>query len=79
MTCCELLDLICDYTDGYSGPEAIRDLEDHFKVCSSCAALFNTYKKTSHICRKLSKINIPEEVQNRVHIFLKDSINKSNT
>lgn len=71
MVCRELTDVLCDYLEGSLDPETYRELEEHFKDCPPCTAFLNTYKKTSHLCKKsLEQIEIPQELEEKLKNFV---------
>lgn len=78
MICCkECLDLLYDYLDGDLAPEATKELDEHFEDCPPCISFLNTYKSTSELCREtLGKIDIPEAVQARLQVYLKEHTRK---
>lgn len=46
ITCRELIDFIADYLDGTLAPEFRHEFDRHLKVCPSCVAYLDGYKKT---------------------------------
>jgi predicted anti-sigma-YlaC factor YlaD len=46
MTCRETIRLICEYLEGVLVPSVKRDVEEHFKHCSSCRMVLDAAQKT---------------------------------
>ncbi len=76
MICCkECIELLCDYFEGSLDSDTAASLEDHFKDCPPCVSFLETYRQTSHLCRKtLSEVEIPEIVQSKLREFVKTRI-----
>lgn len=77
MVCKELTDILCDYLEGLLDPETHEDLEEHFQDCPPCMAFFNTYKKTSQLCRQtIGQIEIPPSLEEKLKSFIRDKLKK---
>lgn len=77
MVCKECIEIIDEYIDGTLRPEVMAELDEHFRDCPPCVAFFNTYKKTTHLCKTaLVDIPVPEEVCAHVRKYLMESISK---
>ncbi|MBI2897496.1 MAG: zf-HC2 domain-containing protein [Deltaproteobacteria bacterium] len=69
--CRELaLDLLCDYYEGDLPEPTARQLEVHVEHCRPCAALLNTYRKTTELSRAALRAEIPKECEHALHEFL---------
>jgi predicted anti-sigma-YlaC factor YlaD len=63
MVCKECIETLGDYLDGSLREDLKMELDEHFKDCPPCLAFFNTYKKSTRLCKNaLSEIPVPEEV-----------------
>ncbi|MBI5186524.1 MAG: zf-HC2 domain-containing protein [Nitrospinae bacterium] len=74
MVCKECIDTLGDYLDGSLREDLKLELDEHFKDCPPCVAFFNTYKKTTRLCKDaLTEVSVPEEVWAgiRSHLFEK--------
>lgn len=74
MVCKECIDTLGDYLDGSLREDLKLELDEHFKDCPPCVAFFNTYKKTTRLCKDaLAEVSVPEEVWAgiRSHLFEK--------
>ena len=76
MTCCkECIELLGDYFDGSLDSDTAASLEEHFKDCPPCVSFLETYRKTSHLCKKtLSEVEVPEPVKIKLREFVKTRI-----
>lgn len=69
--CRELaLDLLCDYYEGDLPEPTAKRLEKHLACCRSCAALVNTYRKTTELSRAALRSEIPQECELALVEFL---------
>jgi len=67
----EIVDLLADYLDGGLPPDTARALETHLEGCAPCVAFVNTYRGTINAARKLSEVEIPPELRDRLLSFLR--------
>lgn len=71
MVCKEMiLDFLADYLDGTLSPEVLADLERHLQDCQPCVAYLNTYKKTRELTGRAVRVEMPEEMKDRLREFL---------
>jgi len=70
MTCREAIDVLADYLDGTMPPEAAAELERHLADCAPCRAYLATYRKTRELGAAAGRVEMPEEMQERLHWFL---------
>ncbi len=73
MICCkECIELLGDYFDGSLDSDTAVSLEEHFKDCPPCVSFLETYRQTSHLCKKtLSEVEIPDIVKSKLREFIK--------
>jgi len=72
--CQDCVDLLADYVDGALPEERKTALEEHLSYCPPCVTFIRTYKATSRVCREALATNLPEEVSNRLHEFLRQNV-----
>ncbi len=71
LTCKELiLDHLGEYLDGTLSSELVQDFERHLRLCPSCVAYLNTYKRTQEFTRRLGSPAMSEEMKGRLREFL---------
>ena len=71
--CRQIAELLGDYLDG-SLPKHTRELlEWHIEGCPPCVAFVNTYRGTVHAAGKLSDVEIPPELKQRLLAVLRAS------
>lgn len=46
ITCKQLIEFIAEYLDDAIAPDAKHEFERHLKVCPSCVAYLDSYRKT---------------------------------
>ncbi len=71
-----ILDFLSDFLDGSLSPGVIADLERHLVGCAPCIAYLNTYKKTHDLTRRAARVEMPEEMKARLHVFLLKQLTK---
>ena len=77
MVCKECIDMIDEYIEGTLTPEVMAELDEHFKDCPPCVSFFNTYKKTTHLCKTaLDEVPVPDEVCSHMKKYLLESLSK---
>jgi anti-sigma factor RsiW len=70
VTCREAIALLSDYLDAVLGEDALRALEDHLQGCAPCVAYLNTYRRTRQVAATVNRVEMPEEMKQRLHDFL---------
>lgn len=71
MECQKVIDLLYDYLDDSVPEETRAHLQQHFIDCPPCLEFFESYRKTSALCRKTLMKRAPEEVVTRLKAFLR--------
>lgn len=74
VTCRQLVDLLSDYVDGELPPKLRRQLEAHVQDCEPCMAFINTFKQTQTMARTLHSEDMPPELRQRLHDFLRQQL-----
>lgn len=70
MNCREAIDVLADYLDAVLTPGVLARLEDHLRVCAPCRAYLATYKRAAELAAKVNRVEMPEEVRQRLNDFL---------
>lgn len=71
LTCQRVTEMLTDYMTGDLDAATTLALEAHLQNCLDCTAFFNTYKATVSEARALRYEEIPAEMQERLHRFLR--------
>lgn len=78
LTCKEILDCLSEYVDEELDTSLCDEIENHMSGCNPCVAFLNTLKKTVKLYNTAGKeVEIPEEVHNNLHQFLKEKCQES--
>lgn len=70
MTCQDLIALILDYLEGGLTPEDAAEFEAHLRDCPPCQAYLATYRKTKAVAGAAGRVEMPEEMKQRLREFL---------
>ncbi|HXH83253.1 MAG TPA: zf-HC2 domain-containing protein [Candidatus Tectomicrobia bacterium] len=70
MTCREAIAVIGDYLESALGDEILRDLERHLRDCQPCVAYLNTYRRTRDLAADANRVEMPDEMRQRIREFL---------
>jgi anti-sigma factor RsiW len=74
LSCAQVTALLIDYVTGEIDPATTQALQAHLHHCRDCVAFLRTYTETIRTTRTLRYDDIPEEMQNRMHAFLRQNI-----
>jgi anti-sigma factor RsiW len=74
ITCEQVTALLIDYVAGDLDPATTLVLERHVQNCPDCVAFLRTYRESIRLTRTLRYEDIPGELQDRVHAFLRQKI-----
>ena len=77
MTCREAIEVLADYVDGTMPRELAAELERHLGGCEPCRAYLATYRKTRALGAAAGRIDMPVEMQTRLHRFLADQLRRA--
>jgi Putative zinc-finger len=72
--CKECVELLGDYADGVLPVERAEALERHLSMCMPCITFLRTYKETSKAARRTLQQEMPAELTESLHSFLKGAI-----
>lgn len=70
MTCQELIAVIVEYLEAGLTPEDAAEFEAHLANCAPCRAYLATYRKTKAMAGAAGRLEMPEEMKDRLHEFL---------
>jgi anti-sigma factor RsiW len=74
ITCEQVTALLIDYVAGDLDPATSLVLEQHVQNCPDCIAFLRTYRESIRLSRTLRYEDIPGELQDRLHAFLRQKI-----
>jgi anti-sigma factor RsiW len=72
--CRDAIDVLADYLDGTMPPDLAAELERHLADCAPCRAYLATYRKTQELGAAAARVEMPEEMQERLRRFLIDRL-----
>ena len=73
LSCKEILDCLSEYVDEELDTSICDQIENHMSGCSPCESFLSTLKKTVTLYNTSGeKVEIPEDVHNCLHEFLKN-------
>jgi predicted anti-sigma-YlaC factor YlaD len=70
MTCQEAIELLAEYLDAALTPAALGRLEGHLRNCEPCRAYLATYRRAAELAAKVSRVEMPPDVRQRLRDFL---------
>ena len=71
--CQELLGRLSAYIEGEATPQLCVEIERHLASCSDCQIVVDTLSRTISLYHTLPDPEMPEDVQKRLHHFLRIS------
>lgn len=74
LDCQRVADLLVDFVTEEMDPEIRKMIDAHLLECPDCMAFLNTYRKTIETTRSIVYEEIPQEMQKRLHGFLRSNI-----
>jgi hypothetical protein len=74
LDCKRVADLLVDFVTEEVDSNIRQAIEAHLKVCPDCTSFLNTYRKTIESTRSITYDEIPPEMQERLHGFLRSKI-----
>ena len=63
--------LLMDYLEGVLAPEVNAALEAHVAACERCTAFVSSYRETPRILRRATTVDLPEDIRQSLHAFLR--------
>lgn len=71
MTCQQAIALLADYLEMVLEPRSLmEELEGHLAECEPCRAYLATYRRTRELAASASRVEMPEEMKERLRAFL---------
>lgn len=74
MTCRELIDVLADYLEQSLPGDVAVALERHLDDCAPCRAYLATYKKSRALGAEAQRLDMPDEMKERLRRFLVDRL-----
>lgn len=66
MNCKEAIEHLLDFLEGGIGPDLRSAIEKHVASCKLCPELVQSYLKTSSLCAKALRKEVPSDVVDRI-------------
>jgi anti-sigma factor RsiW len=66
-----------EYLEGVLPPEVNAALEAHVAACERCAAFVASYRETPRILRSATMVELPVDIQESLHAFLRRFVRSS--
>ena len=79
MNCRELIAVILEYLEGEMTAADVEEFEKHLEKCAPCRAYLATYRKTKAMVGDVGRIEMPEEMKERLREFLLHRLPRSTT
>ena len=77
MICKDAIAKLAEYLDAELTPGVLTELETHLQVCAPCRAYLATYRRTKDLAAKVNRVEMPEELKQRLRALLIDQIRSS--
>ena len=74
LRCRDIGQLLYDHIEGCLEPAVSQQLEQHLADCPGCVAFIRTYKETTRLSKDLRCEDIPPELQQKLHDFIKTKL-----
>jgi len=71
LNCEEVIQELSNFIDGDLDPALKRELENHLKDCADCRLIVNQTKKTIEIFCDSEPVELPSDMQSRLHDMLR--------
>ena len=71
IACVSGVELLMDYLEGVLPPDVNAALEAHVAGCERCTAFVASYRETPRILRSATSIELPADIQDSLHAFLR--------
>ncbi len=71
MNCKEVVDLLSDYLANELPKEDVAGIRSHLAGCPNCMAFLDSLNTTVKLTHNLNEEDIPPEVVDRLHAFLR--------
>jgi len=70
MNCRDMLGALSDYIDGELEERLCAEIEAHMRDCPDCQVMVDTLRKTVVLYRTHGRVELPADVQSRLHAVL---------
>ena len=71
ISCGSGVELLMEYLEGVLPPEVNAGLEAHVAACERCTAFVASYRETPRILRSATTVELPADIQESLHVFLR--------
>jgi anti-sigma factor RsiW len=71
ISCGSGVGLLMEYLEGVLPPETNAALEAHVAGCERCTAFVASYRETPRILRTATEVELPADIQESLHAFLR--------
>ncbi len=79
LTCRDAIDLMAEYLEASLGPDLLAALERHLADCRPCVSYLNTYRRTRHLAGEAGRVEMPEEMKERLRRLLLEQLGRGPT
>lgn len=76
MTCKELIESLAEYVDHALTPEIVAEIDAHLSGCAPCRTYLATYVKTRTISAEANRVEMPDDVKERVTRLLLERLRR---
>ena len=70
LTCRDVIGLLLDYLEGALDSDAVAAFERHLQDCAPCRAYLKTYDRSRRLVGEVSRVEMPEELKDRLRELL---------
>ena len=70
LTCRDVIGLLLDYLEGALDPDTVAAFERHLQDCAPCRAYLKTYDRSRRLVGEVSRVEMPEELKDRLRELL---------
>jgi anti-sigma factor (TIGR02949 family) len=76
MNCKEVIRQMSEFIDGDLDECRCDSVKSHLEECPACRGVFDTFRTTIDLSKKLLRTQIPEDIRSRLREKLKDEYQK---
>jgi hypothetical protein len=70
LMCRDLIGLLLDYLEEALDPDTVAAFEHHLQDCAPCRAYLKTYDRSRRLVGDVSRVEMPEELKDRLRELL---------
>lgn len=79
LTCQDLISMLMGYLEATVDADTAELFERHLAVCPACVAYVNTYKRTRELTGRAERVEIPEDMKQRLRELLLQQLGRGST